>query len=77
MAKDKSKAFIYAATFTVNGSTHTMYFQREKRRMEFIERVGFLQGVSNASVDVGIYVYDDAESAINTVANYAHRIVKI
>lgn len=74
MAKDKTKAFTYAATVTVNGETHKVYFRKEKHRMEFVERVRYLDGVSNASIDVGIYVYEDAESALNTVANYASRM---
>lgn len=77
MAKDKSKSFTYAASVTINGESHKLYFRKDKQRMEFINRARFLEGVSNASIDVGIYVYDDAESAINMVANFASRHVKI
>ena len=77
MAKDKSKSFTYAATVTVNGVTHKLYFRKEKQRMEFINLARYLEGVSGSSVDVGIYVYDDAKSAINTVANFANRLLKI
>lgn len=77
MAKDKTKAFTYAATVTVNGETHRLYFRKEKHRVEFIERARYLEGVSNTSIDVGIYVYENPDSALNTVANYASRAVKV
>lgn len=77
MAKDKSKSFTYAATVTVNGVTFTLHFRKEKQRMEFVNRAAYLEGVSNSSIDIGICVYEDADAAINTVANFANRHVKI
>jgi hypothetical protein len=77
VAKDKTKDFTYAATVTINGEAHKLYFRKDKQRMEFINRARFLEGVSNASIDIGVYVYDDAEAAINMVANFASRLVKI
>lgn len=77
MAKDKSKAFGYAAHITANGKSHTLYFRKERQRAEFVQRASYLEGVSNASIDVGIYIYDDVDAAINTVANYASRAVKV
>ena len=76
MAKDKSKAFIYAASFTANGASHKMYFRKEEQRMDFVNRVAHLVGVSNASIDVGVYVYEHADTALNIVANYTNRITK-
>lgn len=76
MAKDKSKVFIYAASFTANGDSHKMYFRKERHRAEFVNRIAHLDGVSNASIDVGIYVYEDADAAVNTVANYTSRLPK-
>lgn len=75
MAKDKTKSFTFAASVTVNGKAHTLYFRKEKQRAEFISRVSYLQGVSHASIDVGLYVYEDVDAAVNTVANYADRMV--
>lgn len=77
MAKDKSKAFIYSASVTINGQSHKLHFRKERQRAEFIGRAQHLEGVSNASIDVGIYVYEDANDVLNMVANFANRHVKI
>jgi hypothetical protein len=77
MAKDKSKTFTYAASVTINGKAYKTFFRKEKQCAEFIDRVAFLEGVSNACPDIGVYVYENVDSAINTMANFANRAVKI
>lgn len=77
MAKDKTKTLMFTTRVTVNGIQHKFYFRRIKDQKRFGEMAKLLPNVSSAELDTVIYVYEDAVAAINTLTNYADRIVKV
>lgn len=77
MAKDKTKTPVYVTSVLINGRIHHIHFRKERERTDFFNRVRHITGVSGALNVPMIHVYETADDALNTVANYADRVEKV
>jgi hypothetical protein len=76
MAKDKTKTITYTTRVLLpNGSFHRFHFRKMKQRDEFTALAQYVHGVTAAEPDPVIYVYEEANTALNTLMNYTNRTV--
>lgn len=78
MAKNKSKVLTFTTLVRLpNMSPHTFYFRKMKERDKFTALAKHVTGVAHVESGTVVYIYEEAENAINTLMNYTDRIAKV